>query len=156
MCERPTYFLAMDTTSRRFASVSRCLATKSPFSIALASLHLFIAGEQRNAANFLQVHLDQVRSVVALTEIHHLVFLLRALYGNLFFLFADFQHFLRTDDTNTRGLKLLIQVLEIVEVLFDVRQDVDDFIFRDKAALLAASEKFIESILFQLFMRRSS
>ncbi len=38
LCDRPTYFLAILTTSLKLASVKFCLAVWSPFSIFLASL----------------------------------------------------------------------------------------------------------------------
>jgi hypothetical protein len=60
--------LAIETTSRRFASISRCLAQAAAELLlgeqarldVLGQIHLVFGGQQRHAADFPQVNPDQI------------------------------------------------------------------------------------------------
>ena len=56
----PWYFLAIETTRRRFELIIRSLASRSPCSIRLASSTSSVGGEQRVAADLVEEELERV------------------------------------------------------------------------------------------------
>ena len=150
---RPTYFFAIETTRRRFASVSLRFASspsKMTRVVGRAVLErFFLAGfdrhretafvihrEERDAPDLLEIHADRV--VEGETSRHRDLFGLLAI-GRLFVLRLLF------DDLDAERGDLFEQIVHALgRDVLDVVEDGVDLFVRERAALLADGEKLLD------------
>ena len=116
----PRYCLAIDTTSRRFDSIMRRFAIRSPLSMRLGQLHLFILGQQRVTARLAQEQIEAVGGRDL--DVDHLDTLLRR--G-------------RIDHLDAEAGQLIAERLDVVRIQVDLLSQSRQLILVQHPALLA-------------------
>ncbi len=117
----------------------------------LGELHLVLASQKGNPADFLQIHLHEIGRYLILAHIHQT----RLNFGRLLFARTEFfplfdrldlQNLFRPDNSNTAVLQFLIQQFESFEILLDIRQDMNNFIFCHKTTLFPTKKQFLHGV----------
>ncbi len=152
---RPAYILFGDRDNQTEVGFGEALlGIEIPLFDGLGELYLIITGKERYPTDFLQIHLHEIGSIISFGNFHCSFFFLLAFFL-IYFTFSgiNFEHFLRTHYPYSRSLQMFIEIFEVFEILFNIGQDMNNFIFSHETALLATSQQFIKSTFLHLLAR---